>query len=145
MTTDAMTNHYLAGTGLDLQSCKTVVGAAKATCAAASAHGIKTTVYLSTAITPLAMLCFFLSRRTIKRDIENAEAMPSRPMSTSRLSTYLFIAGALPGAALANASSMFFRTPPPLFWLQGLAAGGMIGVIVALMIVGASRRAPVPA
>jgi hypothetical protein len=145
MTTDAMTNHYLAGTGLDLQACKTVVGAAKATCAAASAHGIKTTVYLSTAITPLAMLCFFLSRRTIKRDIENAEAMPSRPMSTSRLSTYLFIAGALPGAALANASSMFFKAPPPLFWLQGLAAGGMIGVIVALMIVGASRRAPVPA
>jgi hypothetical protein len=40
---------------------------------------------------------------------------------------------------------MFFKTPPALFWLQGLAAGGIIGVIVALMIVGASRRASVPA
>ena len=50
MTTDAMTNHYLAGTGFDVQTCRTAVGAAKATCAAASAHGIKITVYLSTAI-----------------------------------------------------------------------------------------------
>jgi predicted MFS family arabinose efflux permease len=142
MTTDAMTNHYLAGTGFDVQTCRTAVDAAKATCAAASAHGIKTTVYLSTAIIPLAMLCFFLSRNTIARDSANAEALPPKPMSTRRLSTYLFVAGALPGAFLANASSMFFKTPPAMFWLQGTIAGGLVGVVLAFMIVGVSRRAP---
>ena len=39
-----------------------------------------------------------------------------------------------PGAALANASTMFFATPPPLFFLQGLVGGGLIGVAVALMV-----------
>jgi predicted MFS family arabinose efflux permease len=141
MTTDAMTNHYLAGAGLDVQSCKAAVGAAKGACAAASAHGIKITVYLSTAIIPLAMLCFFLSRWTIKKDVAIAEVLPPKPMSTRRLASYLFVAGALPGAALANASSMFFHTPPPFFWLQGLVAGGLIGVVLAVMIVGASRPA----
>ncbi|HEY2752579.1 MFS transporter [Phenylobacterium sp.] len=141
MTTDAMTNHYLAGTGLDVQACKTALEAAKASCAVASARGIKTAVYLSTAIIPLAMLSFFLSRGTIMRDFENAEALPARPMTTSRLSVYMFVAGALPGAALANASSMFFATPPPMFWLQGLVAGGVVGVIAAVMIAGVGRRA----
>jgi hypothetical protein len=141
MTTDAMTNHYLAGTGLDLVACKTALGAAKATCAAASAHGIKTTVYLSTAIIPLAMLCFFFSRWTIRADVARAETMPARPMSVRRLAAYLFVAGALPGAALANASSMFFKAPPPMFWLQGFVAGGLVGVILAFMVVAASRKA----
>jgi predicted MFS family arabinose efflux permease len=141
MTTDAMTNHYLAGTGFDVQTCRTALDAAKATCAAASAHGIKTTVYLSTAIIPLAMLCFFLSRNTIAKDAANAEALPPKPMSTRRLSAYLFVAGALPGAFLANASSMFFKTPPAMFWLQGMIAGGLVGVVLAFMIVGVSRRA----
>jgi predicted MFS family arabinose efflux permease len=140
MTTDAMTNHYLLGTGLDVQACKTAAGAAKATCAAASAHGIKITVYLSTAIIPLAMLCFFLSRWTIKADVAKADLLPAKPITTARLSAYMFAAGALPGAALANASSMFFKTPPPMFWLQGLVIGGAIGVVVALMVVGASRQ-----
>ena len=139
MTTDAMTNHYLAGTGLDVIACKTAVGAAKAACAAASAHGIKITVYLSTAIVPFAMLCFFLSRWTIKQDVANADVLPARPMPTARLSAYLFLAGALPGAALANASSMFFATPPPMFWLQGLVVGGLVGVVLAFMVVAASR------
>jgi predicted MFS family arabinose efflux permease len=141
MTTDAMTNRYLAGTGFDVQTCRTAVDAAKATCAAASAHGIKTTVYLSTAIIPLAMLCFFLSRNTLARDSANAEALPRGPMSTRRLSAYLFVAGALPGAFLANASSMFFKTPPAMFWLQGMIAGGLVGVVLAFGIVGVSRRA----
>lgn len=141
MVTDAMTNHYLAGTAFDVQTCRTAAGAAKAACAAASAHGIKATVYISTAITPLAMLCFFLSRRTIAKDVANAEVLPAKPMSTGRLSFYLFVAGALPGAALANASSMFFKHPPPLFWLDGMIAGGLIGVVLAFMIVGVSRRA----
>jgi predicted MFS family arabinose efflux permease len=141
MTTDAMTNHYLIGTSLDVQACRAALGAAKVACGAASAHGIKTTVYLSTAIIPLAMLCFFFSRRTIEKDVANAEVLPARPMSTRRLSTYLFVAGALPGAALANASSMFFKTPPPMFYLDGLVAGGLVGVLLAFMIVGVSRRA----
>jgi predicted MFS family arabinose efflux permease len=139
MTTDAMTNHYLLAAGLDVGACKTAVGAAKVACAAASAHGIKTTVYLSTAISPLAMLCFFLSRFTIKQDIANAEVMPAKPISTRRLAAYMFVAGALPGAALANASSMFFKIPPPMFWLQGLVVGGAIGVALATMIAGAGR------
>ena len=139
MTTDAMTNHYLLGTGLDVGACKAAAGAAKVACAAASAHGIKTTVYLSTAIIPLAMLCFFFSRGTIAKDVAKAEVLPARSMSTRRLAAYLFVAGALPGAALANASSMFFKVPPPMFWLQGLAVGGLIGVILAVMVAAASR------
>jgi predicted MFS family arabinose efflux permease len=139
MTTDAMTNHYLLGTGLDVQACKAAGGAAKVACAAASAHGIKITVYLSTAIIPLAMLCFFLSRWTIKKDVAKAETMPTTPISTGRLSAYMFVAGALPGAALANASSMFFATPPPMFWLQGLVVGGAIGIALATMVARAGR------
>jgi predicted MFS family arabinose efflux permease len=139
MATDAMTNRYLAGSGLDIQACKAAVDAAKATCATASAHGIKTTVYLSTLVIPFAMLCFFLSRRTIKGDVARAETMPGQVIPTGRLATYLFVAGALPGAALANASSMFFKTPPPYFFLDGLVAGGLVGVLLALMIVRMDR------
>jgi len=139
MVTDLMTNRYLDGSGLDVQACKAAAGAVKATCAAASAHGIKTTVYLSTAIIPLAMLCFFLSRGTIQKDVANAEVLPAKPMSTRRLSFYLFGAGALPGAFLANASSMFFKTPPPFFFLDGLVAGGLVGVIVAAVIIHLDR------
>jgi hypothetical protein len=139
MVTDLMTNRDLAGTGLDVQACKLAAGAAKAACAAASAHGIKLTVYLSNAVIPLSMLCFVVSRWTIAKDMAGAEALPARPITTARLAALLFLAGAMPGAALANASSMFFKTPPPLFWLQGLVAGGLIGVVLALMVVGASR------
>jgi predicted MFS family arabinose efflux permease len=141
VVTDLMTNRYLAGTGLDVQACKAAAGAVKATCAAASAHGIKTTVYLSTAILPFAMLCFFLSRFTIRRDVENAFTVPSRPTPVARLCAWFFLAGAMPGAALANASVMFFKSPPANFWLQGLVAGGLVGVIIALSITAAGRKA----
>ncbi len=139
--TDMMTNQYLTGTGLDVQACKTALAAAKDTCAVASAHGIKTTVYLSTAIIPLAMLCFLCSRWTIKRDVERAEIVPDRPMSTAKLSAYLFAIGALPGAFLANASVMFFKHAPAHFWLDGLFVGGLIGVVIAVLIAAADRPA----
>lgn len=145
LVTTAMTTHYLAGTGLDAQTCTTAVGAAKATCAAAAAHGIKTTIYLSTAIIPLAMLCFLASRWTIKRDFERAETMPASAMTTSRLAAYMFVAGAMPGAALANASRMFFKSPPPMLWLEGLVIGGLIGVVVAFMVAASGRKAAVRA
>ena len=134
-----MTNHYLNGTGLDVQACKTAVDAAKATCAAASAHGIKTSVYLSTAVLPLAMLCFFFSRFTIKADVDHSQTTPAQPMTTARLSAYMFVAGALPGYFLARASAMFFKPPPAHFDLIGLAVGGLIGVVVAVMVASAGR------
>ena len=101
MTTDAMTNHYLAGTGFDVQTCRTAVDAAKATCAAASAHGIKT---VTASISPprdhsLWPCCASSSAAAIKKDVANAEIMPSTPISTRRLSAYLFVAEACPGAA----------------------------------------------
>src|SRR5262249_21680931 len=109
IVTDLMTNRNLAGTGLDVLACKTAVGAAKAACAAASAHGIKTTVYLSTAIIPLSALCFLATRWTIRADMARAETLPTSPMSTAKLCAYFFAGGALPGAFLANASAMLFK------------------------------------
>ncbi len=140
ITTDAMTNHYLAGTGLDVEACKRALDAAVAPCAAASAHGIRTTLLLSTAILPFAMLCFFLSRRTIKRDMANADVTAAAAMPTSRLAIYLFVAGALPGVFLGHASVMFFRDPPPMLRAVGLLTGGAIGVVLAFMIASAGRR-----
>ncbi len=142
IVTDMMTNRNLAGSGLDTEACRTAIDAAKATCAAASAKGIKTTVYLSTAIIPLAMLCFFLSRFTIAKDVARAREVPTEPIPTARLAAYFFVAGAMPGAALGNASVMFFPSPPPMLWLQGLVIGGVIGVLIALMVAAAGRKAP---
>jgi MFS family permease len=141
IVTTAMTSHYLAGSGLDAQSCTAAVDAAKATCAAAAAHGIKMTTYLSTAIIPLAMLCFLLSRWTIKLDMERAETLPAQPMTTLRLALYMFIGGAMPGGFLGNASRMFFKDPPPMLWLQGLIVGGIVGVVVALMVAASGKTA----
>jgi predicted MFS family arabinose efflux permease len=140
ITTDLMTNHYLAGTGLNVLACKAAAGATKATCAAASAHGIKTTVYLSTAIIPLAMLCFLASRWTIVADMKKGDQLPEAPMSAGRLAAYFFVGGAIPGGFLGNASAMFFKTPPPNLWLEGLVAGGLVGVILALAIAAAGRK-----
>jgi MFS family permease len=140
MLTDFLNNRHLAASGLDIVACKTAAGAVKATCAAASAQGIKEAVYLSTAIIPFAMLAFWASRFTIRRDIERAESMPAQAMPTSRLAAYLFVGGAIPGLFLGNASTMFFGpNPPPMLWLQGLLLGGVIGVVLALMISAAGR------
>lgn len=68
---DLMTNRNLVGSGLDVIACKTAVGAAKAACAAASAQGIKTTMYLSTIIIGPAIFCFWASRRSIRKDMES--------------------------------------------------------------------------
>jgi len=139
MGIDAFDNHYLAASNLDVNACKTAVDTAKATCASASAQAIKATLIASTLFIPLAMVCFFFSRGTIKREFDNALALPDKLMSTSKLSFYLFIAGAMPGAALFNASRMFFKTPPPMFWLYGLVIGGLVGVFIAVLIASAGR------
>jgi predicted MFS family arabinose efflux permease len=139
IVTDLMTNRYLGGTGLDVIACKTALGAAKATCAAASAHGIKTTVYLSTAIIPLGALCFLASRWTIAGDMAHGDRLPERPMPTAKLCAYFFAGGAMPGAFLANASAIFFKPPPANLWVYGLLVGGLVGVALALMIVAAGR------
>jgi hypothetical protein len=140
IVTTQMTTHYLAGSGLDAAACTTAVGAAKASCAVAAAHGIKTTAYLSTAVIPLAMLCFFLSRFTIARDFERAETLPDRQMPVSRLCAYMAVAGAIPGGFLGNASRMFFANPPPMLWLQGLVVGAVVGAVIALMIARTGRQ-----
>jgi hypothetical protein len=139
ITTDLMTNRDLTGTGLDVIACKTAAGAAKATCAAASAHGIKMTVYLSTAIIPLAMLCFLASRWTIAADMAKGDLLPERPMPTAKLCAYFFVGGAIPGAFLANASAMFFKPPPPGLWIEGLIIGGLVGVVLALLVAASGR------
>src|SRR5204862_154659 len=81
---------------------------------------------------PLAMLCFFLSRFTIKADFERAETLPSQPMNTGRLAALMALAGALPGGFLANASVMFFKTPPHMLWVYGVIVGAVIGGLYGL-------------
>jgi MFS family permease len=147
IVTSQMTNHYLAGTGLDAATCTHAIGAAKAACGVAAAHGIKTTVYLSTAILPIAMLCLLVSRWTIKHDVEHAEVLPDRAITTGRLAAYMFIGIGLPGFFLGNASAMFFKSAPHSgVWgegmLVGTVIGGLIGVVIALMIAAAGRRNP---
>ena len=135
IVTDMMQNVHLKGSGLDVEACRTAVDAAKTTCAAASARGIKDAVYLSTAIIPLAMLCFFLTRFTIKQDIEHSQVTPTKLISIPRLSAYFFLGGAMPGYFLARASKMFFKNPPEHMDLMGLAIGGILGILVAVWIV----------
>ncbi|MND09156.1 hypothetical protein D3C83_322700 [compost metagenome] len=54
--------------------------------------------------------------------------------------TYMFIAGAIPGGFLGNASKMFFSPAPPMLWLQGLVIGGVIGVVLAAMLLASSAK-----
>lgn len=68
---DMMANRDLLASGLSVEACKQAAGAAMATCAAAQAHGLKLAMYFSTAIIPLATLCFFASRWTIAKDMES--------------------------------------------------------------------------
>jgi MFS family permease len=144
IVTTEMTNHYLNGSGLTALTCAKPAAEVAATCAAAAARGIKMTTYLSTAIIPIAMLCFFLSRFTIGRDFERAETLPAQAMTKARLAFYMFIAGALPGGFLGNASRMFFREPPPMLWLQGLIVGGIVGMVVAFMVAASDKSARAP-
>ncbi|HET9161248.1 MAG TPA: MFS transporter, partial [Caulobacteraceae bacterium] len=141
LVTTWMTTHDLAGTGLDAHTCTTAIGAAKATCAAAAAQGIKTTAYLSTAVIPLAMLCFFVSRWTLKRDFERAETVPAQPMPAGRLAFYLAIVGAWSGGFLGNASAMFFAHPPHMLWVYGLVIGAVVSAAWGLMVAGTGRKA----
>jgi len=71
MVTDYYSNQNLLGTGLDVQACKTAAADVAGTCAAAAAAGIKTTMYLSNAVLILAVICFFLTRGTVGKDMES--------------------------------------------------------------------------
>ena len=134
IVTDIVTSHYLLPSGLDLVACKTAVGDIKATCAAASAHGIKTTVYLSTLVLPLAMLCFFVSRWTIPKDVERAE-ITSPAISMTKLNLYMMLGAAIPGLFLGNASAMFFpKAPHGGLWGPGILTGAVIGALVGLIL-----------
>ena len=134
IVTDIVTSHYLLPSGLDLVTCKTAVGDIKATCAAASAHGIKTTVYLSTLVLPLAMLCFFVSRWTIPKDVERAE-ITSPAISMTKLNLYMMLGAAIPGLFLGNASAMFFpKAPHGGLWGPGILTGAVIGALVGLIL-----------
>jgi len=68
---DMVTGGLLADAGLTAEACKTAAGAVKATCGAAAAQGIRTTMLWSTAVMILPMICFWLSRRTIRQDMES--------------------------------------------------------------------------
>jgi predicted MFS family arabinose efflux permease len=73
MLSDTLANGQLAGSGLDVQACKTVAQDSPqfATCAAGAAQGLKSAVYLSTAIHALSIACFALSVLTIRKDMES--------------------------------------------------------------------------
>ncbi len=71
MLSDALTNNQLAGSGLNVEACKTAVDAAAKTCAGAAALGLKSAVYWSTAVHALSFACFFLSRYFIRKDMES--------------------------------------------------------------------------
>jgi MFS family permease len=134
---DAFAGARLAADGLDLQTCKTAAAGAAATCGSALAYGVKMAALLSTAILPISMACFFFSRFTVKHDMEHAEDMPERPMSTGKFSLYFAGGFGMPGAFLARALGVD--------WYLGLAAGALLGVLIALAIVAMEKRRVAPA
>lgn len=73
MASDIFANNALAGTGLDVQACKAFAAGAPefATCAAAAASGLKTTMYGSTGIHLFSFICFGLCIFTIRKDMES--------------------------------------------------------------------------
>jgi hypothetical protein len=87
------------------------------------------------------MLCFFLSRFTIKADFERAETLPAQPMSAGKMAALLALAGALPGGFIANASVMFFKHPPSMLWVYGVVVGAVIGGLYGVMLAGSRRPA----
>jgi predicted MFS family arabinose efflux permease len=134
VVSDMMTNHYLAGAGLDVGACKAAVGEAKAACAAASAHGIKTTVYLSTAILPFAMLCFFVSRFTLQRDLDRAEVVAPN-VSFGRAAAWMILGCGITGLPLGNAAAMFFPGAPKSgLWLPGMVGGAVVAAIIGVIL-----------
>lgn len=68
---DALANHSLADTGLDVETCKHALGAAKPTCAAAGAGAIRTSMMLSPLVLIPMIGCYWISRRYIRRDMES--------------------------------------------------------------------------
>ncbi len=68
---DAVNAHGLANAGLSAATCHAAVGPAKAACGVVAAQAIRTTMLASTAILILPMICFWLSRRTIRQDMES--------------------------------------------------------------------------
>jgi len=70
MTNDLVTNHYLSDVGLTAAACHVAVGEAKALCGAAGGQGIRVTMLASTAIIIFPMILFWMSRRTIRQDME---------------------------------------------------------------------------
>ena len=71
LANDAVTGHVLAGAGLSAEGCLAAVGQVQAACGAAAAQGIRTTMLWSTGVMILPMICFWLSRRTIRQDMES--------------------------------------------------------------------------
>lgn len=73
MASDMFANNALAGTGLDVQACKAVAKESPefATCAAAAASGLKSTIYWSTAVTGISFIFFALATLTIRKDMES--------------------------------------------------------------------------
>jgi MFS family permease len=75
MVSDAFSNWHLAqtGTGLDVHACKTVTQDSPQfpVCFENTTAGLTNTIYWSTAVHTLAILCFFLSRFTIRKDMES--------------------------------------------------------------------------
>jgi MFS family permease len=65
---DGVANYALSGTGLDVQACKTAVGAAKSACAPALALGVRWSLMISTLAGLAAFACFWTARKTIRED-----------------------------------------------------------------------------
>ncbi|WP_374468945.1 spinster family MFS transporter [Phenylobacterium sp.] len=65
---DLMANSFLGPDGLSVGACKTAVGAAKATCAAGVAEGVRWALIISAGFGLAAFACFWLARRTIRED-----------------------------------------------------------------------------
>jgi MFS family permease len=65
---DVAANSFLSADGLSVAACKTAVGAAKATCAAGVAEGVRWALIISTLLGLVAFVCFWMARKTIRED-----------------------------------------------------------------------------
>jgi MFS family permease len=73
MLSDHLTGGLLAPNGLSVDTCKVIKEGMEnyATCAAASASGLKSAIYLSTGVHAFGILCFLGAVFTIRRDMES--------------------------------------------------------------------------